>query len=186
MTMTVSYPVPSVQFEELDEIIQTALGAKANEIARETRFVQKKSKIDGAHFAQALIFAWLTDPNVSYTGLQQMLKIAGSDASAQALEKRMTEKAADFLLALAYVLMGCCVSSDPVSTDVFSRFNGVYLQDGTIIALPNELKEKYKGSGGSTEKSNKSALRIQVRLNMANGALLGPWLAPAVQCERQG
>lgn len=184
--MTVSHNAPSVQYEELDEIIQTALGPTANELARETKFVQKKSKIDGAHFAQALIFAWLADPNVSYTGLQQMLKVSGSDASSQALEKRMTEKAADFLLSLVYVLMGCCVSSDPVSTEVFSRFNGVYLQDGTVIGLPKELKYIYKGSGGSTEASNKSALRIQVRLNMTNGALQGPWVAPAVQCERSG
>jgi hypothetical protein len=184
--MIVSQGASLVQFQELDETIQTVLGTKANRVARETKFVQRKSKIDGAHFAQALIFGWLADPNASYTILQQMLEVSGCDASAQALEQRMTEQAADFLLALISTLMGCCISSDPVSTELFSRFNGVYLQDGTIISLPNELEKKYKGSGGSTSESGKSAMRVQARLNLANGALQGPWIASSVQGERTG
>jgi hypothetical protein len=184
--MTVSQSATPVQFQERDETIQTVLGPTANTIAYETTFVQRKSKIDGAHFAQALIFGWLADPNATYTGLQQMLEIAGCDASVQALEQRMTGKGADFLLALVYAVMGCCVSSDPVSTEVFSRFHGVYLQDGTIISLPNERDEKWKGAGGNTSESGKSAMRIQTRLNMTTGALQGPWIAPSVQCERTG
>jgi DDE family transposase len=184
--MTVSQSASLVQFEELDETIKTVLGSTANTLAREKKFVQRKSKIDGAHFAQALIFGWLADPNASYTFLQQMLETTGCDASAQALEQRMNEQAADFLLALIFVLVGTCISSDPVSTELFSRFNGVYLQDGTIISLPNELEGIYKGSGGNTSESGKSALRIQVRLNMGNGALHGPWISSAKTCERAG
>ena len=91
--MTVSQSTTPVHFQDLDESLQTLLGTTATSIARETKFVQRKSKITGAHFAQALIFGWLADPNASYTVLQQMLAIAGCDASAQALEQRMTEEA---------------------------------------------------------------------------------------------
>jgi hypothetical protein len=46
--MTVSQSASLVQFEELDETIKTVLGPTANTLAREKKFVQRKSKIDGA------------------------------------------------------------------------------------------------------------------------------------------
>lgn len=184
--MTVSQSAAVVHYQDLDETMQTILGPIANRVAREKKFVQRKSKITGAHFAQALIFGWLAHPNASYTVLQQMLETSGCDASAQALEQRMTEEAADFLLALIFIVMGYCISSDPVSTEMFSRFNGVYLQDGTTISLPNELEGRYQGSGGNTSESGRSGLRIQVRLNMKNGALHGPWVASSRESERSG
>ena len=82
--------------------------------------------------------------------------------------------------------MGYCISSGPVSTEVFSRFSGVYLQDGTVISLPNELEGRYLGAGGSTSESGRSALRIQTRLNMSTGALQGPWVASSRESERNG
>ena len=79
-----------------------------------------------------------------------------------------------------------CVTSDRVMTEILTRFEGVYLQDGTIIGLPNELEPLYKGAGGNTAESGRSALRLQARLNLNTGQLYGPWIAPAVQCERKG
>ncbi len=184
--MTVSYPWIPVQFADLDHTIQDLLQTTANDLARETAFVQRCSALDGAHFAQALIFGWLADPEASYSFLQQMLEISGCDVSAQALEKRMTPQAADFLLSLLYAFTSACIASEPVMTELLSRFAGVYLQDGTVISLPSELKSVYRGCGGSTSESGVSALRVQVRLNLTTGAMQGPWVAPAVQSERTG
>jgi len=184
--MTVSHVPTSVQFEELDETIQEVLGKTANELARETHFVQRRSQMDGAHFAQALIFGWMTNPEASYSFLQQMLELSGCDVSAQALEKRMTPQAADFLLSLLHAFMYACIASEPVMTELLDRFEGVYLQDGTVIGLPNALEPLYKGCGGSTSESGKSGLRIQARLNLNTGQLQGPWIASAAACERKG
>jgi hypothetical protein len=183
---TVSYSTPLVQFEELDQTIKELLGNTANELAKETHFTQRQTKIDGAHFARALIFGWMANPDAPYSFLQQMLAISGCDASVQALEQRMTPQGADFLLSLLHALMYACVTSDPVMTEILTRFEGVYLQDGTIIGLPNELEPLYKGAGGNTSTSGRSALRMQVRLNLNTGQLDGPWTAPAVACERKG
>src|SRR5579863_9362787 len=184
--MTVSQSPTAVHYEELDETIKELLGKTANEIARETQFVQRRSALDGAHFVQALVFGWLSNPEASYTFLQQMLSTAGCEVSAQALEQRMTAHAADFLLSLLHAFVYACVVSEPVMTELLSRFEGVYLQDGTVISLPNELAGLYRGCGGNTSESGLSALRVQVRLNLTTGAMQGPWIAPAVQCERSG
>jgi Transposase DDE domain len=184
--MTVSQKSTAVQFEELDEMIQEILGETANQLARETRFVQRKSLMDGAHFAQGLIFGCLSPPEASYSLLQEMLAISGCQVSAQALEKRMTAQAADFLLSLLYAWSTACVASDAVTTEILNRFEGVYLQDGTVIGLPNRLQGLYRGFGGNTSESGLSALRVQARLNVTTGAMQGPWIAEAVQSERQG
>ena len=184
--MTVSHPSTPVQFEELDEMIQELLGETANQLARETHFVQRKSPLDGAHFAQGLIFGWLSHPEATYSMLQQLLSVAGCEVSAQALEKRMTAQAADFLLNLLYACTTACVACEPVTTEILNRFEGVYLQDGTVIGLPNSLQGLYRGFGGNTSESGLSALRVQVRLNVSTGAMQGPWIAEAVQSERGG
>jgi hypothetical protein len=46
----------------LSKVLQTLLTTTANTLARETGFVQRASKLTGAHFVQALLFGWLQQP----------------------------------------------------------------------------------------------------------------------------
>ncbi len=184
--MTVAQSPVSVQIEELEHNLQMLLTQVSEELARETKFVQHVSPLTGAIFAQTLILGWLAMPEASYTQLQQVMALRGCEVSAQALEKRMTQKAADFLLSLLHAVMAEAMSSEAVSPELLSRFEGVYLQDGSIISLPNDLSGLYKGYGGSTEESGKSALRVQIRLNMNTGQMQGPWVQEARTCERKG
>ena len=57
----------------------------------------------------------------------------------------MTAQAADFLRSLLYACSTACVASDAVTTEILNRFEGVYLQDGTVIGLPNSLQGLYRG-----------------------------------------
>jgi hypothetical protein len=184
--MTVSHPSIPVQFEKLDQTIQEIFTTTANDLARETHFVQRKSALDGARFAQALVFGWLAKPTAGYTFLQSMLEMIGCDVSAQALEQRMTPQAADFMRSLLHAFTYACIESEPVVSELLNRFDGVYVQDGTVIGLPNDMDFLYQGCGGNTSESGKSALRLQVRLNLSTGALDGPWMTSARTCEREG
>lgn len=174
------------ELDALDRQVKEFLEQVSEELARQTGFVKRKRAISGAIFAQALIFGWMVNPEASYTQLQQLLAILGSPASAQALEQRMTERGADFLLSLLSGLLGVCAESEGVMCEVLQRFKGVYLQDGSLITLPDELEGLYKGCGGGSEEGGRSGLRLQVRLNLLTGELQGPWLQEAVQCEREG
>src|SRR5438552_577712 len=186
LSMTVSQKATPVQFEQLDQTIQEIFTTTATALAKATHFVQRKSDLDGPCFAQALVFGWLANPTAGYTFLQSMLEIVGCDVSAQALEQRMTPQAADFLCSLLYAFTSANIASEPVVSELFNRFNGVYLQDGTVIGLPAEMEYVYQGCGGNTKDSGKSALRLQVRLNLSTGALDGPWITSARNCEREG
>jgi len=184
--ITLSQESNHLQKQDWDEELAYLLKEKACELARETGFVKRKSPITGAVFAQTLIFGFLSQPEASYTQLQQMMAMQAVTVSAQALEKRMSKAAATFMQRLLEAMMGICVSSEPVCVEVLRRFNGVYLQDGTVIGLPHELEEEWQGFGGNTEKSGRSALNAQVRLNLSTGGMQGPWLQDARTCEREG
>jgi len=183
---TLSQASTDLQKQDWDEQLACLLGEKACELARETGFVKRKSPITGAVFAQTLIFGFLSQPQASYTRLQQVMAMQGVTASAQALEKRMSKAAATFMQRLLEAMMGICMNSEPVCVELLQRFNGVYLQDGTVIGLPHELEGQWQGFGGNTDKSGRSAVNVQVRLNLSTGGMQGPWLQDARACEREG
>lgn len=172
--------------QELQTHLQYLLNDQAETLARKTKFVQRQSPISGSVFAQTLILGFLSDPNGSYTHLQQYMAFTGVDASSEALEQRMTVQATQFLFELLQVMVQFVFEDpEPVAIDLYSRFEGVYVQDGTIIGLPDSLKTIWKGFGGSTGTSE-SAVQVQARLNMSTGQLSGPWLQDAKACERTG
>jgi hypothetical protein len=184
--MTVAQTIPDVQLEALEPILQTFLKETADALARETHFVQRVSPLTGAIFAQTLILGWLAQPEASYTHLQQLMALRGCKVSSQALEQRMTEKAADFLLCMLHALITEALSVQDVENTLLERFKGVYLQDGSIISLPNSLEGIYQGCGGGTKESGKSGMRMQIRLNMSSGHMQGPWLGEERACEQKG
>lgn len=184
--MTVAHRERPVQIDTLAEELRGLFSETADALAYETKFIKRKRKLSGSTFAQALVFTWLTNPEASYPQLQQMLSGCGSQMSAQGLEQRFTSEAADFLLYLLYAAMQVAIQADALTTELLTRFSGVYLQDGSVISLPPELEGIYQGCGGNTEDSGKSALRVQVRLDLNTGAVLGPWLQEARACEQKG
>lgn len=184
--MTVAPKELPVQIDSLAQELRQLFTETADDLAYETEFVKRKRKLSGSTFAQALVFSWLANPEASYPQLQQMLSGCACQMSAQGLEQRFTREAADFLLSLLYAATQVAMQAEALTTEQLTRFCGVYLQDGSVISLPNELEGIYQGCGGNTEYSGKSAMRVQVRLNLNTGELLGPWLQEARACEQKG
>ena len=87
----------SLQQQQLGEIecyVQRLFQEKAEQWAKSTGFVQRRSKIGGSAFAQTLVFGFLNQPEASYTDLQQTMELQGIHVSPQAIEERMTPEAA--------------------------------------------------------------------------------------------
>ena len=179
-------PMP-VEIDTLDERLKQVFSRIATEVAFESGLIRRQRILTGQGYARGLVFGWLAQPDASYSQLQEMLALQGCEMTAQAVEQRLgQEQSVTFFERLLSASLSHCLCAQPVETSVFEQFEGVYLQDGTLISLPKELKERYKGFGGRTQESGLSAMRIQVRLNLANGAMQGPWLQEAVECEREG
>ena len=186
---SVSYRKRSCQQQEwiaVEMLVRRLLTTQAEEIAHETGFVQRRSPITGAAFVRALVLGWLHQPQASYTDLQQALSLQGIEVSPQAVAKRMTEQAVMFLQRVCEMVVGQALSGPSTPIPLLARFNGVYLQDGTVIGLPDALEEPWPGCGGRTPQGGRAGVRVQLRLDYRNGAVQGPWVQAARSSEKSG
>jgi hypothetical protein len=80
-------------------------------------------------------------------------------------------------------VVGQVMSSQADAPEVLARFNGVYVQDGTVISLPASLAQQWPRGG---QAGQEAALRVQGRLELGSGSLSGLWLQAGREAERSG
>ncbi|GAC1396487.1 MAG: hypothetical protein NVSMB65_15680 [Chloroflexota bacterium] len=161
---------------QLAEVLQTLLTTTADATARATHFVQRRSKLGGAAFAQALVFAWLANPQATVEARAQAAAVAGVTISPQGLEQRCTERAAVFLEQLLAQAVRLVITAEPVVIPLLQRFSAVVLLDSSTVVLPDALGPWWPGCGGATAEHTQAALKLQVRFDLVHGTLEGPLL----------
>lgn len=172
---------------QVSEALQRVLARGAKERERETGFVQRSTaQLDGPTFVQMAVFGWMDTPEASYAQLRHVAASLGAPVSSQAVEQRFGAESASLLREVLQEAVTEVLSSEARAPELFRRFNGVYVQDGTIISLPAALREEWRGCGGSTPEAGQSSLRVQVRLDLAQGGMQGPWLQEGRAAERSG
>jgi hypothetical protein len=71
------------------------------------------------------------------------------------------------------------VTANPVPTPLRQRFAGAYVQDSTVIRLPDAREGSWPGCGGSAGPASKAAVKFFVRLDLQSGTLTRPVPQPA-------
>ena len=160
---------------QVSQAMQTVLTTVADATARTTGFVQRVSKLTGALFTQTLVLGFLSSPQATREELAQTAATLGLTISPQGLDQRMSETAANCLLAVLDEAAATVLAADPVAIPLLARFNGVYIQDSTLIDLPTTLAHIWRGSGNQHTTAAASArLKLSVRLNLTTATLDGP------------
>ncbi len=172
---------------QVADALKRVLTTRAKELERETDFVERSTaQLDGPTFSQTTVFGWMDNAEASYAQLRHVAASLGVSVSSQAVEQRFGAESAALLRELLQEGVGEVRASEASAPELLSRFNGVYVQDGTIISLPPELRDEWRGCGGSTPEAGQSSLRVQVRLDLAQGGMQGPWLQEGRAAERSG
>ena len=114
--------------------------------------VQRIRKLTGASFIQTHVFGWLEVPDASYADLANTVKALGIDISRQAIEQRMTPKAAETLKETLEAAATQVLTLKPQCLPLLKHSMGVYVQDSTWIALLDELHTIWKGASCRTQK----------------------------------
>jgi len=161
---------------QLAENLRTLFTTTAEEIARRSGFVERRSKLTGAMFAQALVFGWLANPDASLPHLAAAAALAGVSITPQGLDQRCTAAAADFLESLLAAAVQVLVQAETVAIPLLARFTAVELLDASTIVLPDALADWWPGCGGSSPTHTSAALKIHIRYDLAHGTLRGPLL----------
>jgi hypothetical protein len=156
-------------------LLQQILETEANELARETGFIQRERAFSGADFAQALIFGWLQRPDERVEGFVQILGRREVSITASGLCQRFTQEAATFLQRLLERLASVHMQAEAVDIALLRRFSGVIVEDSSSVLLPSELAEVWRGCGGQAGTSE-AMLKLFVRWDVLSGQLEGPRL----------
>jgi hypothetical protein len=149
---------------QVAEAMQYLLIDVAERVGRESGFIQRQRKFNGASFVQALVFGWLAKSHSTMEELSQSAANVGVSVSRQGLEERFTPRAAEFLRQMVEASMRCVLQTRSVPTALIKRFNGVYVEDSTIVMLPDRLRSIWAGCEGSS-------LKISVRWDIQHGGL---------------
>jgi len=160
---------------QVSQAMQTVLVETAQQEARTSGLIERKGKVTGANFVQTLVFGWMHNPGATLEGLCQTGAAVGLAITPQGLEQRFTRQAARFLYKVLQAAITQVVKAEPVAVSLLKRFKGVYVEDSSIITLPDEMAEIWAGCGGS-QTASKSAVKLQVRWDMLAGELDGPHL----------
>jgi hypothetical protein len=169
---------------QVSQEMWTILKTRAKALEREMGFVQRSSvQLDGPIFAQTCVLTWMQKPDASYSQLRHTAASLGVHVSNQALEQRFSPASRQLMRALLEEAAQEVISSEASVPELLGRFNGVYLQDGTVLSLPAPLADQWPGSGGRGEQA---ALRVQARVELGSGSISGLWLQEARAAERSG
>lgn len=136
-------------------------------MGKKTGFVQRQRKVTGSGFVQALVFGFMANPASTRQEINQAASLAGMAISTQGLDKRFTAKAACFLDQLLAEAVKQMIQATPQTHSLLSRFNGVYIGDSTLIALPDGLAGVFRGHNGSED----AAAKVAVQWEMETGEL---------------
>lgn len=90
--------MPTTSINELCDILQQLLIEDANQLGRESGFIQRERKFNGSSFAQSLIFGWQANPQASLEDLCQSASVCGVQISPQGLQERLNSPQAHQLL----------------------------------------------------------------------------------------
>lgn len=168
---------------EIATAMKSLLGETARRLGRETQFVERASKLDGASFAQTCVWGWTEHPDASLSQLSQTAASVGVAISPQGLDQRFDQEAASFLQKLLEDASRLALSGNPTALPLLARFSAVQIQDSTTISLPDGLAAIWQGCGDAIG-GHLAALKIQACVDLLSGTLHDLLLAPGRASDR--
>jgi len=157
--------------------LQEVFNHVAYEQGRTSGFVQRESKLSGASFVQTLVFSFLANPNATGAELTQTAAALGVTITESGLTQRFTPQAVSLLHEVLAAAIRRVLAADPLDLALLDQFSAVYLEDSTVIRLPEELRELWRGCGNAQQQGTAS-LKLTLRLDLRSGRLDGLSLNP--------
>jgi Transposase DDE domain len=159
--------------------VEGLFGTWAQEANRVCRVVRRKRKFTPMSLAQTLVLGFLAKPKASDKELAEMAALCGVAVTPQAIGQRFTPQFVEFAEQLLRQAIGSVVGAKTALAPLLARFPQVFVLDSTVIRLPDTLRERFPGCGGSYG-SGQAAMKIQVQWDLCSGA----WHAVSLEAGR--
>src|SRR4030042_1418914 len=113
---------------QLAPTLQAFFTETADATARETKFVQRESKMTGAIFLQSVVFGFEERPEACLTDLTGMSDDLGVSITKQGLHDRL-QRAVPFLRELFEHSLQLFRHDLPLEAEVLKQFKGIFITD---------------------------------------------------------
>jgi hypothetical protein len=141
-------------------------GPQIEEMARDCKFVQRKSKLTGQIFVKTLVFGLIQRPKATLKQLCEIVLDFGVTIKPQGLDQRLNEQAVVFMRQMVTRALRLAKAQRKEVAEVLDRFTSVYFLDSTVISLPATLQKVFQGVGGN---ASCAAVKIQLLFEFLSG-----------------
>lgn len=137
-----------------------------DETARLSEFVKRDSKLTGTIFLSIFTLGMNLYEKPSLNQLLGLLKVIVPEfqISKEGIHQRINEHAVTFFEFMLSKVIN--ISVNKFDLNLLNQFKRILILDSTIIELPEQLSDLFKGCGGS---SSKSSLKIQFCYDFKSG-----------------
>ncbi len=159
-----------IEEQKLDQISEKLKDffSTAEEVARRTKFVQRKSAVGGALFLKAIVFGFLRKATASLNTIAQEIARLGVKITPQGVDERINEYTVKFMKAMYLEAFEQFKNKLALPLPILQQFISIFLVDSTFKELPANMAEMYPGSGG---KASTASLKIQLVFEFLFGNL---------------
>lgn len=140
---------------------------KVEQLARETKFVQRESNLMGLDFFFLCLFAHQQNYEISLDGLSNELMKDGVCISKQSIQDRFNPYAVEFMEQMLNEAINQKLNIGTISKHpVFKR---IVVEDSTSFQIPEMFAAQYKGSGGG---ASDAAVKIQYAYDLISQKII--------------
>lgn len=158
---------------EIGHNMKRVLTEVATEAAERTDLIVRQGKVTGSNLCQTLVFSLWQNPEATLSEITQVGKSVGLDISPQGIDQRWTEKTATFLKNVLDAVVATKIKAEAIDQPGMSAFSHVYVEDSSVVELPEQFANRWRGLGGT---GPQSTVKLQTRLDLKLGTLDGPHL----------
>ena len=160
----------TIKIAEMSETVKKFFTHDAEQMARETEFVRRTSKMTGSLWLQMWVLGLLDTPR---SALHQLAEFCEDHFSlhitAQGIDDRVHSTAVTFFKAMFGLALAVCRQTVRIPLRILTQFSAVNLFDSTGISLPACLATEFPGSGGD---ASPAALKLQLVFDFLSGAFM--------------
>lgn len=154
-----------------------------DQVARATNFMKRKGKVPASCFVNTLLFNENDQANISLPDLTSDLnQVYGIDVSKEALHKKFTPEAMNFLKGLVGELFsGQLQQLNYVELPL--HFPQIKIKDSTKFSLPDSYGNDYKGYGNFSKKNG--LISIQYEYDLVSSTWLSIEITKGLRNDQQ-
>ena len=152
-------------------------------IAKETKFLKREGKIPASCFVDTLLFNENDQVNISLPDLTSDLnQVYGIDVSKEAMHKKFTPEAVNFLKGLMGELLSGQLKQ-LTDIELPLHFPRIKIKDSTRFSLPDSYGTDYKGYGNFSKKNG--LISIQYEYDLVNSDWLSVDITQGLRNDQQ-